>query len=118
MANKVELPDKVQVLVDNALSAVGHTSRGVRRAVVARAAAFAGGPDADEADVPEVFRSFVEKVARHAYKTTDEDFVELKRAGHCEDEVFEVTVLTAIGASLARFQRGLDLLAEEDPSCA
>ena len=63
-------------------------------------------------EVPANLLSFVEKVRNHAYKVTDEDIATLKRSGHSEDEIFELTASAALGAALMRLERGLIALHE------
>jgi alkylhydroperoxidase family enzyme len=53
---------------------------------------------------------WVEKVARHAYKTTEEELVELLAAGYSEDQIFEITVAAALGAAQARAECALGAL--------
>jgi hypothetical protein len=62
--------------------------------------------------LPSELRSYVDKVAKHAYKVTDEDVEALKRAGHSEDAIFEVTAAAALGAAILRLERGLIALNE------
>jgi hypothetical protein len=69
-----------------------------------------GGP---EGGLPEEFRAYVEKVHRHAYKVVDEDLASLERAGHGQDQLFELTVSAAVGAGLLRLERGLAALRKE-----
>jgi alkylhydroperoxidase family enzyme len=53
---------------------------------------------------PELYEvaALVDKVARHAYRVTDDDVERLKAAGHAEDELFDLIVATALGAGLGR----------------
>lgn len=44
----------------------------------------------------------VDKVARHAYRITDEDIELARRSGYSEAEVFDLIVSAAVGAGLAR----------------
>jgi alkylhydroperoxidase family enzyme len=60
--------------------------------------------------LPEALRAYVDKVARHAYKVTDEDVAALKRAGYSDDQLFEITVSAAVGAGLSRLEAGLQAL--------
>lgn len=60
-------------------------------------------------------RDYVDKVARHAYRVTDEDVAALKRAGYSEDAIFEVTAAAALGAAILRLERGLIVLHESLP---
>ena len=101
-------------LADAVLGSAGATSPDLRRAIEARAAVLGGGQRPESPPLPEPLAAWVEKVARHAYKTTDEDVEALKHAGYSEDEIFEATVATALGAGLARLERGLAALRGED----
>ena len=56
-------------------------------------------------DGPEDARAYVDKVRRHAYKVTDGDIDALRAAGWSEDQIFELTVATAIGAAVTRRER-------------
>src|SRR5437016_7527770 len=97
-----------QRLLDSVLGASGHTSSEVRRTALARAAgAVPGGEDA--------LGRYVDTVARHAYKLTDDDLSALRRAGSSEDAIFEITVSAALGAALGRLERGLAALRGEEP---
>jgi len=102
-------------LVDNQRRAVlesqGVTERSLRRAVAARAAALGGGPvpEASSGEIPESLRAYVDTIALHAHRITDEDIVALGREWS-EDEIFEVSVAAAVGAGLARLERGLSIL--------
>lgn len=58
---------------------------------------------------PELAR-YLQKVRLHAYKVTDEDVEQLKRAGFTEDEIFEHTVSAAVAAGLERLDAGLGTL--------
>ena len=67
--------------------------------------------------VPEALGGYVEKVRRHAYLVTDRDVEQLLEAGYSQDQIFELTIATAYGASRARLDRGLDALdGRPDPS--
>lgn len=87
-----------QQLVDAVLHTPGDTSADVRRAVMQRGA------------LPAPLAGYVEKVARHAYKVTDDDVAALQRQGHSDDALFEITVAAAVGAALYRLERGLAAL--------
>jgi alkylhydroperoxidase family enzyme len=108
-------------LVDRVLTAPGETPSDLRRAVLAQAARLGGGRDpaagltSGEA-VPAALGTYVDKVARHAHKVTDEDVTALQRAGTSDDALFEVTVSAALGAALGRLERGLAALRGEPRS--
>lgn len=95
-------------LVDAVLTHPGHTPPELRRAVLERAAGTGG------RDVPPALADYVNKVAKHAYKVTDEDVGRLQQAGHSDDTLFEVTVAAALGAALGRLERGLAALRPQD----
>jgi alkylhydroperoxidase family enzyme len=56
---------------------------------------------------------YIDTVALHAYKVTDEDISALLKAGYSEDGIFEITVSAALGAGMMRLQRGLEALKGE-----
>jgi hypothetical protein len=63
-------------------------------------------------ELPAELRSYVQTVAANAWRVTDEDVNALKRAGHSEDAIFEVTSAAALGAAIMRMERGLIVLEE------
>ena len=73
-----------------------------------RRAAADGGP------LPSELVPYVEKVRHRAYQVTDGDVMALKAAGYSEDQIFELTVVSAYGASRHRLQAGLDALVKAD----
>ena len=72
--------------------------------VVRRAAAAGSG-------VPDDLAALVEKIHRHAYKVTDEDLAALQ-AKYGDDQLFEIVVSAAVGASKQRLDAGLRALEE------
>jgi alkylhydroperoxidase family enzyme len=68
--------------------------------------------DAAEPDrpIPAAAAAYVEKVRRGAHTVTDADVEGLKGAGLSEDEIFELTVSTAVGVGLGRLETGLQAL--------
>jgi hypothetical protein len=92
----------------------GETRPELRRAAAARAAELAGEPPATpETDIPENLRDYVDTVSLHAHEITDEDLQALRRAGYSEDALFELSLSVAVGAGLARLERGLAALRKE-----
>ena len=61
-------------------------------------------------ELPTELRSFVDTVAASAWRVTDADVEALKRAGHSDDAIFEVTAAAALGAAIMRLERGLIVL--------
>jgi alkylhydroperoxidase family enzyme len=104
-------PELVERLRSSVLQGKGKTDPGLRQAVAARSAELGGGPAAPPgAAIPAGLRDFVDNTALHAYRITDEEIEALRRAGHSEDEIYEIAVSAAIGGGLARLQRGLAAL--------
>ena len=96
-------------LVNGILNGPGEADINLRKAVAAQAEAISSGSEM-LADIPDELKSWVDKIARHAYKTTDEDVEALKAAGYSEDQIFEITVAAALGAAQARMQAALDVV--------
>ena len=59
--------------------------------------------------VPEELKSLVEKIHRYPYKVTDED-IEALQGKYNDDQLFELIVSAAIGASRQRLMAGLKAL--------
>jgi alkylhydroperoxidase family enzyme len=85
-------------LVEAVLAGPGTLDPSIRRAA------------AEGTDVPEALRGYLDKVARHAYKVTDEDVDALRVAGYSEDQIFEATVSCALGACMCRLEAGLSVI--------
>lgn len=64
---------------------------------------------ARNADVPADLQSLVDKVHKCAYKVTDED-VARPQATYGDDQMFEIIVSAALGASRKRLMAGLAAL--------
>ena len=111
MKDPLALRDEVLALVNATLRSPAETDPALREAVARRSTEHAGLAE-PTATLPETLEGYVEKVARFAYKTTDEDIAALRASGYSEDQILEVTLSAALGASLARLERGLELLRE------
>jgi alkylhydroperoxidase family enzyme len=100
--------EKMRRLADAVLNGAGELPPPVRHAVAARAGERdAAGP------VPAALLSYVDRVARQAYRVTPEDVAALRAAGLSEDAIFEATLAAALGAGMIRLERGLAALAGE-----
>jgi alkylhydroperoxidase family enzyme len=64
-------------------------------------------------DIPRVLGGYVKKVAHDAYDVTDDDMILLRTNGYTEDQIFEATVSSALGAGLLRLNAGLQALQAE-----
>lgn len=92
-------------VVERVLHARGVASGDARRAAFdARGSVATAGP-------------LVDKVARNAWKVTDEDVAAARRAGHSDDELFEIVVCAAVGQATRQLDHALAMLAgaEDQP---
>jgi alkylhydroperoxidase family enzyme len=64
---------------------------------------------ADGKGVPPDLQALVDKIHRHAYRVTDEDLDRL-RTTYSDDQLFEIVVSAALGASRQRLLAGLAAL--------
>lgn len=85
------------------------TEPSLRQAVEARAASFGSRPG-PRVEVPQALTAFVDRIAQHAWRVTDDDVLALRQAGYSEQAIFEITASAAVGAGLARLERGLAAL--------
>ena len=63
----------------------------------------------DLAGVPPDLKSLIEKIEQHAYKVTDADLARLQTK-YGDDQLFEIVVAAALGASERRLLAGLEAL--------
>jgi alkylhydroperoxidase family enzyme len=54
--------------------------------------------------------TLIDKVAKHAYKVTDEDIAAVKASGFSDDQIFEIVVCAAIGQATRQYNAALDAL--------
>lgn len=64
---------------------------------------------ADGTGLPSTLQPLVDKIHRHAYKVTDDD-MSRAQAKHGDDQMFEIVVSAALGASRQRLLAGLEAL--------
>ena len=67
---------------------------------------------ANEGVTPEAVRVLIDKVAKTAWKITDDDVAAAKAAGLTEDQVFELVVCAALGAAKRQHDAAMAALAE------
>jgi alkylhydroperoxidase family enzyme len=60
--------------------------------------------------LPEAPGALVDKVARHAYRVTDEDITAARVSGLSEDQIFEMVVCAAIGQATRQYDTALAAL--------
>ena len=66
---------------------------------------------ADGRGVPADLQALVDKIHSHAYKVTDDD-ISNAQAKYGDDQMFEIVVSAALGASRQRLLTGLKALSE------
>jgi len=108
-------PPKLQAVADTLLDSAGRTERELRRNVGAFVTAIMSGGDGGDS-VPENLRPYLRKLAKHAYRITDDDVAALRTEGYSEDMIFELTASAALAAGLAQMDRGLAALTAAGPS--
>jgi alkylhydroperoxidase family enzyme len=64
----------------------------------------------DNAGVPALAAPLVDKVARTAWKISDDDIAATRTAGLSEDEIFEIAVCAALGQATRQLAAGLAAL--------
>ena len=53
----------------------------------------------------------IDKVARYAYRITDEDLDAVRSSGRTEDQIFELVICGAVGQAARQYEAGLAALA-------
>ena len=84
-----------KTLARRILEGDGKASRSERRAAF------------DNSGLAEPLSSLVDKVARYAYRVTDEDFAAVRASSLSEDQIFEVVVCAAIGVATRQYDVAL-----------
>jgi hypothetical protein len=94
-----DFPQARKTVVARILDGDGRASHAQRRAAF------------DNAGLAEPLRTLVEKIAKHAYKVTDEDIAAVRASGFSEDQIFEIAVCAAIGQASRQYDTALAALA-------
>lgn len=97
-------PPIVSALVRRVLTADAALPASVRRVLFERARRATNDPPQD------ALAAYVDKVAAHAYRVTDEDVARLREQGYRAPQIFEATVTAAVGAAWRRLSAGLNAL--------
>ncbi|HEY3988787.1 MAG TPA: hypothetical protein VGM02_05775 [Acidobacteriaceae bacterium] len=87
-----------KALVSRILEGDGSASRAQRRGAF------------DNAGLGEPMRTLISKVAKHAYKVTDEDIAAARALGLSENQIFEMMVCAAIGQATRQYNTALAAL--------
>ncbi len=104
---------KMKTFVESVLNGPGQSESQLRQAVAQRVAAHCGRISANDLLLPEVLEIYVDKIALHAYRVTDEDLDALRAAGYSEDVIFELTISAALSAGIIRLESGMTALKGE-----
>jgi alkylhydroperoxidase family enzyme len=64
----------------------------------------------ENAALAEPQRTLIDKVAKHAYKVTDQDIAAARASGLSEDQIFEMVVCAAIGQATRQYDSALAAL--------
>lgn len=64
----------------------------------------------DNAGLSIPLSTLIDKVAKHAYRVTDEDITAARGSGLSEDQVFEIVVCAAIGQANRQYETALGAL--------
>ncbi len=84
-----------KAMASRILEGDGKASRSERRAAF------------NNSGLAEPLSTLVDKVARHAYRVTDEDFAAVRVSSHSEDQTFEIVVCAAIGVATRQYDIAL-----------
>ena len=87
-----------KALTKRILEGDGNASPSVRRAAF------------NNSGLVEPLGALVDKVARHAYRVTDQDISTARASGRSEDQVFEIVVCAAIGQATRQYDTALAAL--------
>jgi|SRR5271163_4304021 len=87
-----------KVLVSRILEGAGEASPSERRAAF------------NLSGIAKPLHALVDKVAKHAYRVTDEDMNAARESGLSEDQVFEIVVCAAIGQATRQYDTALAAL--------
>ena len=101
-----KFPPTIQRLITAVTGQDGATSTTLRSQAMDRAVGLGVG-EPTVPDIPTEWETYIDTVIKHAYRVTDTQTDRLLANGHSEDEIFELTIASALGAGVARLERGL-----------
>lgn len=102
--------EKLKRVIATAAEGAGQVSVALRKATFAWTAGRADGRPPD-GEVPEDLHAYLTKLSDTPAQINDAD-VDALRGEYSEDQIFEITVLGTLGASVARFDAGMRALKE------
>jgi alkylhydroperoxidase family enzyme len=95
MAN---ITDEHRALVRRILEGDGRATHAQRRAAF------------DNSGLTGPLRTLTDKVAKHAYRVTDDDIAAARSSGVTEDQIFELAVSAAVGQATRQYETALAAL--------
>jgi len=93
-----DITEAHKAVVARILEGEGRASHALRRAAF------------NNAGLAEPLRTLINKVAKHAYKVTDDDVAAARASGLSEDQIFELVVCAAIGQASRQYDTALAAL--------
>lgn len=87
-------------LVESILSTPGETSSSLRTAIAQQAVELCDPLFQPQTAITPEVRTYMAKVATHAYQVTDQDIEQLRLGGYNDDAIFELTLSGALGAGM------------------
>ena len=102
--------EKIKILTESVFNGPGQSDSELRLMVGKRVATHSNESTNDASRLPHEIKSYVDKIALHAYKVTDADIDALLEAGYSEDVIFELTLSAALSAGMIRLKSGMSAL--------
>ena len=93
-------PPEVEKGREHLLTVSGATDPALRRAVEAFVCGKWGVNRKQSGELPHILEDYLEKLALHAHKIIDEDLDKIREAGYLDDQIYEITLVGAVGAAL------------------
>lgn len=97
----MKLPPSVEKVLKTVLGPDGASKPGLRNDLF-RAASHAADKAGEQVAPPPELQPFVEKLIHTPYKLLDRDIENLRSEGFSEDQIFELTLATALGSGVGR----------------
>ncbi len=105
------LPESVERVVKKVLGRDGYLEQDQRKNIFDFSSSAADSSIAGD-ELPENIRPVIEKITHYPYKVIDRDIEQLKSLGFSEDQIYEMTVATALGAGAGRLSLTRRLIKE------
>ena len=109
MNTRPTYPQEIDNIVEAVLNSPAETSSELRHSLEAYTAALSGG-QREPASLPTDLEGYIKKLSERPHELTDEDMDALTAASYSDDTIFEITISAALGSSLARLEKGLELV--------